>query len=160
GGERFMPRLDLGQAEIQYFDLTASREKEVRGLDVAVHDTGLVSSFERAQNCDRDFAGLFPKNATAFEALGDCDALKPFHGKVGAVAPGAGIEYRADVRMDDRGCGAPFAFEAHEGFAIEHKFWGDQLEGGESAEERVLGFVDGAHGTAADFFKDAIFGDD
>ena len=65
----------------------------------------------------------------------------------------------ADVGVVQRRSGAGFAAEAFESLGIVGGIVREKLEGDETAEESVFGFVDHTHPAAAEQFQNAIVGD-
>jgi len=61
--------------------------------------------------------------------------------------------------MVQRRGGAGLAPEALEGLGILGEVLGKKLEGDEAAEQRVFGFVDHTHATAAEKLNDPVMGD-
>ena len=59
-------RHQLGQAEIQHLGLPALGQKDIRRLEVAMNDSGVVGRFQRVGDLDRNLqdlgalAGAFP----------------------------------------------------------------------------------------------------
>ena len=85
-------------------------------------------------------------------------ALEQFHGDERAAFEFADIVNGADVGMIQRRGGAGFAAESLDGLGVLGNVVGKKFEGHVAAEARVLGFVDHAHATAAQFFQDAVMG--
>jgi len=62
----------------------------------------------------------------------------------------------ADVGVIQRGSGARFPLESLEGLRIPGHILGEKFECDEAAKLGVLGFVDHAHATAAEFFDNPV----
>jgi hypothetical protein len=65
----------------------------------------------------------------------------------------------ADARMIERRCRTRFTLESLERLPILPKTVRQKLQGDESAEPRVFGFVDDAHPATADLLDDTVMGD-
>ena len=85
-------------------------------------------------------------------------ALEQLHGDKRTAFEFSNIVNRADVRMIERGCSARFAAESLDRLRILGNVVGKEFQRNVSAEARVLGFVDHAHASAAQFFQDAVVG--
>ena len=82
------------------------REKDVRGLQVAVDDAPRVQGLQRRQHPQRDPERLSDRNALAGETLLECLALQQLHDEVELAALFSELVDVADVRMVDA-CGGP-----------------------------------------------------
>ena len=87
-----------------------------------------------------------------------CLALEQLHGDEWAILKLSNVMNRADVWMIERGCSTRFAAESLDGLSVLGDVVRKKFQRNVPAETRVLGFVDDAHSTAAQFFQDAIVG--
>ena len=86
-------------------------------------------------------------------------AIEKFHGDEGLAVLVVYFVNGADVGMIQGRGGFGFALEAGEGLRIFGDFVGEEFQGDEAAELYVLGFVDNAHASAAEFLDDAVVRD-
>ena len=86
-------------------------------------------------------------------------ALQQLHGDERAAFEFADVVNGADVGVIEGGGGASFAAEAFDGLRVLRNFVREKFQRDVAAEARVLGFVDHAHATAAEFFEDVVVGD-
>ena len=68
----------------------------------------------------------------------------------------ADIVNRADVGVIQRGSGASFAAKALDGLRVLGNIVGQKFQGHAAAQARVLGLVNDAHATAAQFFQHGV----
>src|SRR3954468_21385292 len=89
----------------------------------------------------------------------DRASLQEFHCDEGsAVTLVDGVD-GADVRMIKSRGSASLAAKTFEGLGVASDFFGQELQGYKAAETCVLGLVDNAHSTAAEFLRDAVVRD-
>src|SRR5215471_12708298 len=74
------PRGQLGEAKIQNLGLTASRDKHIRGLDVAMDDAFRVRGFERVRNLDGQIEQRIRFERLAFDPLPERLPFEQLHG--------------------------------------------------------------------------------
>ena len=149
----------LRQAEIQNFRLSAFHEKNIRGLDVAMHDSLRVRRVEAVGDLNADLQELRNFDGLSVDAVFERLALEQLHGDERTAFEFADIVNGADVGMIERGRGARFAAETLDGLSVLGDVVGKEFQRDTAAEARVLGFVDHAHSAAAQFFQDAVVGD-
>jgi len=85
-------------------------------------------------------------------------ALEQLHGHERPPLEFSDIVDRADVRMIECRCGARFAPESLGRLRVVGDVVRQELQRNVSAQARVLGFVDNAHASAAQFFQDSVVG--
>ena len=65
----------------------------------------------------------------------------------------------ADIGMIQRGCGLGLALKTRQGLRVSRDFIGQELQGDEAMQPRVLSLVNHTHPAAAEFFNDAVVRD-
>jgi hypothetical protein len=81
------------------------------------------------------------------------------HGDEGFAFVLADLVDGADVGMIECGCGAGFTLEPFQDLRVRSQTLGQELQGNESAELGVLGFVDHTHAAATKLLHNAVMGD-
>src|SRR5258706_8091368 len=71
---------ELGEAEIQNFNVAVAPNHYVFRLDVAMDDTGGVGLFQRARHLDRDVQNLRQVHRRAAQTLSQSNAINKFRG--------------------------------------------------------------------------------
>src|SRR5579863_8342582 len=87
------------------------------------------------------------------------DAIEKFHGDKGLALLIANVVNRADIGMIQRRGGLRLALETSQGLRIASYFFGQKLQGDETAQPCVFRFVDDTHAATAKFLYDAIVRD-
>ena len=104
--------LDFHQAKIENLHLAAIRQKNVRRLDIAVHDAFGVCGFQRVGHLRGDGQQLVHREGDAAQHMGKGLALEKFHDqKILTVDHLNGVN-GANVGMIQGGSGARFTLEA------------------------------------------------
>ena len=137
--------LQLRQPEVQDLHETVLRDHDVLGLQVPVHDAGLVRLGEPARDLGRDFEGLLDGERAGFQQLPQRPAVDQLHGQVRRGLRLADLEDRDDVGMIQRGRGARLEREAREPFLILEELLRQHLQRDLAAEPRVERAVDLSH---------------
>jgi hypothetical protein len=86
-------------------------------------------------------------------------AFEQFHGDEGATLEFADVINSADVGVIERRRGAGFAAKALDGLGVLRNIVGKKFQGHVAAQARVLGFINDAHTSAAQFFHHVVVGD-
>jgi hypothetical protein len=86
-------------------------------------------------------------------------AVEELHDEEGAVVFFADVVNGADVGMIQRGRGLGFAAEPFQRLAVLRKIFGEELQGNEATEARVLSFIDHTHAAATELLDDPVMGD-
>ena len=86
-------------------------------------------------------------------------AIQKLHGDERGAVLFVNFVDGADVRMIQGRGRLSFALKAFEGLRVSGHVVGQELQRDETAEFDILGLVDHAHTTAAEFFDDAVMGD-
>ena len=149
----------FGQAEIENLGVTAIGDKNVRRLDIAMHDPFAVRGFQRVGNFNREVSRR------------SCSIGRPSI-RCFNVWPGQALHHDeqvsfvfadfvdgADVGMIQRRGSASFAAKALQSLRVLRGVVGKKFQGDEAAEQRVFGLVHDSHATAAEQFDDPVVGD-
>ena len=150
---------DFGETEIQNLGVAAVGDEDVRGLDVAVDDSLAVGGLEGVGNFDPQGEQAIEFHRLSLNQMFQSLAAQALHHDEEMSIVLANLVHGADVGMVQRRRGASFAAEAFERLGIFGRRVGEKLESDETAELRVLSFVDDTHPAAAEQFEDAVVGD-
>ena len=149
-------RSEFRQAKIEDFGLTSWGDKDIRRLDVAVHNSAGVSRIESVRNLDSQFEQLRGLERTALDHVLQGRAVQILHGDECLPVLLADVVDGADIRMVEGGSCLGFALKAAEGLRIFGDLIGQKLESDKTMQPGVLGLVDHTHTAAANFFNDAV----
>ena len=150
---------ELGQTKIQNFCLPAVHEKDIRGLDVAVHDSLRVRGIETVGDLNANLQQLRYFDGLSFDAMLESFALEQFHGDKGTAFELSDVVDSADVGMIERGGSASFAAKSLDGLGVVRNIIGKEFQRYIAAQARVFGFVNHSHASTAQFFEDAVVRD-
>ena len=149
----------FAKSKVENLGVSALRDENVGRLDVAVDDAFGVSGVERVSNLNRQ--------AEQYIRLHGLPAMRCF--KVipsrnsmamnGLPVLLANFINRADVGMVQCGCGLGLALKTGECLRVTGDLLGQELEGDEAMQRRVLGLVDDAHPAAPELLDDAVVRD-
>ena len=93
-------RFDPGQAEVEHLDEAIGGDRDVRGLEIPMHDAVLMGRFERAGDLPRDGQGLVEcQRAACGQVLLQRDARDELEDEAGEAVSLFEAEERRDVRM-------------------------------------------------------------
>ena len=141
----------LGQSKIQNLQLPALGEKEIRRLDVAVHDALGVGRFERVGDLNGQRQQLLHFHRLPGHLLRQGLALQQLHDDEVAALVLLDRVDGADVGMIEGGSGARLALEALKQLAVLRHFGRKKFQRHAAAELGILGFVHHAHAAGAQF---------
>lgn len=157
---RLRRRDGLGEAEVEDLYLAVARERDVRGLQVAVRDRLVVRGLERRRDLRRDPQGLVHGHRAAGEALSEAVTVDEFQHEhmrgSGVLEP---VDLR-DVGMVQRREQLRFPSEARHTLGIRREGLRQQLERNISLQSRIPGAIDVAHPAGADQLLHDIGADD
>ena len=146
----------LRQAEVQNLHLSALGKKQIRRLDVPVHDPLGVGRFERIGDLKAERQQLVHFHGLPAHLLRQGLALQQLHDdEVPPFVLFNGVD-GADVRVIERGSGARLALEALQQLAVLGHFRRKKLQGHAAAELGILGFVHHSHATRTQFAENLV----
>ena len=154
----FAARHDFRQSEIQNFRVPALGNKNVRRLDVAVDDAFRMRCFERFGDFHRQIQQQPHFQWPVRDAVLQRGAFQKLHRNKRLRIVLADFVNRADVWMIQRRGGARFTAESLERLRVAGQIFRKKFQRDEAAQLRVFSFVDNAHATTAQFFHDAVVG--
>src|SRR5215471_21180614 len=93
---------DLGQSEVENLGVTPLGDKDIRGLDVAMHDAFAVCRIERVGNLNSERQDVFRLQWTASDAVLQRHAIQELHNHEGTAIFLANVMDGADIRMIER----------------------------------------------------------
>jgi hypothetical protein len=99
----------LRQAEVQNFDLSARRDLDIRGLQVAMDDVLVVGGVERIGDLLRDGEGLIDRDRPMRNPIAERGALDELHDDPAGMRRLFETIDRRNVRMIQRGKDFGFA---------------------------------------------------
>ena len=144
-------RSRAGEPEVADLDASVVGEEHVLGLQVAVHDAGLVRGGEPAEHRLHDVDGLLGGElAVILEQVAQRDAGQVLHHQVRHVGVLALVEHVDDVRMRETGGRTRLLNEA----ALERVVVGEvavhDLDRDAAFEAQIGGQIDGRHAASSD----------
>ena len=153
-------RVDLfRQAEIEDFGIAARSDKDICGLDVAMHDIFRVRRLERIGNLNSQLEDIFERHRPPGDSFLQRLAIEILHDDKGAAVFLADVVNGADIRMVERGSRLRFAPETLQRLAILGHLFRQEFQGHRAVQPRVFGFIDNAHAAAAEFFDYSVMRD-
>src|SRR4029077_2995075 len=115
-----------------------------------------MSGIEGLDYLDGDVKETREIQGATGEIVFEGSTLEVFHGNEGVAAIFADIVNRADVGMIQGRGGLRLAFESRQCLPIASQIIRKKLEGHESVEPCIFGFIDDTHPAAAELFQNAI----
>src|SRR3989449_7317838 len=152
-------RKKFGETEIENLGGTALGREDIRGLDVAVHDTFFVSGIEGIRKLNPNIHGAGNRDGADRQKFIERLSFEQFHGDEGFALVFFDRMNGANAGMIQGGGRARFPQEALERLRVEVSVFGKEFQGDAAAELRIFGFVNDAHTAATELTKDAIVGD-
>ena len=149
----------LRQAEIQDLRGPAVHEEDVRGLDVAVHDSLRVRGIQAVGDLDADLQELRNLDGLDGDAVLEGLAFEQFHRDERPAFELADVVDRADVGVIEGRCRARFPAKPLDRLRIPGNVVRKELQRDIPAEARVPRLVDHAHAAPTQLFEDAVMGD-
>src|SRR6266566_3718519 len=150
---------EFGQAEVEDFGVAAIRDKEVRGLNVAMNDAFGVRGIQGVGDLDAQREQSFQFHGTAGNAVLQGCAFQKLHGNERLPFLFPDVVDGADVGMIQGGRSLCFSLESGESMRITGYILRQKLERDETVETSVLRFVNHSHPAAAELLDDAVMRD-
>ena len=139
--------------------MTTFGDKDVGGLDVAMHNAGRVGRVQRVGNFDgqveQGFSFQWPSRNSALQG----QAIEKLHGDKRLVLMLANLVDRANVGMIQGRGGAGFAAKPFQRMRIIGHIFREELERDEAPEFGVFGLVHDAHAPATEFLDHPVMRD-
>ena len=129
--------------------MSALGDENVGGLDVAMDDVFAVRGVESVGDFDGEAEQDVHFEGTSGDAVLEGQAVEVLHGDEGLSVFFADVVDGADVGMIQSGGGFGFAAETLESLTVLGYVFREELQGDETIEAGVFGFVDHAHAAAA-----------
>ena len=148
----------LGDTEIENLRVTAIRDEDIGGLDVAMNDARVVCGIERVRDLDAEGKQDVERQTAIGDSVSQRGALEVLHDDEGAAILLADIVNGADVGVIQRRRGPRLAAKPAESVGLASQFFGQELHRDEPMEPFVLRLVDDAHPARADPLEDAVVG--
>jgi hypothetical protein len=152
-------RRELREAEVEHLCVSAARDEDVGGLDVAVDDAFCVRCVERVGDFDSELDEQIKRERPAINLMLQSLAFEELHREKGPAIVLADLVDRANVRMVQRGGSAGFALKSFECLRIARGLFRQKLQRDVAAKSEILGFIYDAHPAAAELFEDAVMRD-
>ena len=149
-------RRKLRQAEIENLGLTPLRDKNIRWLNVAVHDSARVRRFESVGDLNPQIEQLRRLQRSPLDQMFQCRAFQILHGDESQPAFLADVVNGANIRMVQSGRRLCLAPEPAQGLLIFGDIVRQKFEGDKAPQPCVLGLVDHTHATAAKLLDNAV----
>ena len=150
----------LGEAEVEDLHLAVLGQHEVRRLDVAMDDAGVMGPRQPARHLQGDVDRLADGQRAAGDARPQRLAGVERHGDEQATVLGAvDVVDGADVRVVEGGGAARFAVEAIAGRRVPGEVRRQELERDMALEVRVEGLVHDPHAPTAHLLEDLVVRD-
>ena len=148
------------ETEVEHLDLTATRDHDVRGLQVPMHDAFLVRGFERSRDLQRKTQRILDRQRTVFELALERLAFDELHREEPRAVVLVQPIDRRDVRVI-QGCEQfGFALEACEAVGVFGELARQRFDRDLAAELRVARAINLAHAADADQAGDLISAED
>ena len=149
----------LGQTKVENLGRPARGDKDVRRLDVAVHDAFGVCRIERLGDIDPDGEQLLDLQRPIADEMFQRLAFQVLHDDEGLVALFPNVMDGADVGMIQCGCGLGLAPEAAERRGVAGDIFGKEFQGNKTVEAGVFGFVNHTHPATAELLDHPVVRD-
>ena len=146
----------LGQAEVEYLDLTFGRHFDVGGLEVAMHDALLVRGLQPFRDLFRENAGFIDGDRSPPQPLLEIFALHQFEGEGHALLGLLEAVDRRDIGMIEGGEDLGLPPEAGHPLLILREGRGQDLDRDVASELHVPRAIDLAHAAFADGGDDLV----
>src|ERR1022692_1022103 len=149
----------FGQPEIEDLGMTAYRDENVGGLNVAMNDPLGMGRVQSISDVDGDVEELLDVDWPIVDQVLESPSFEKLHYEECPTVLFADVIDDADVGMVQRGGGTRLAAKPFESLGIAFDILREELECDQAAKADVLGLIHHAHSAAADFLDDTIVRD-
>ena len=139
--------------------MPASRNKNIRRLDVAVHNAFSMRRFQRISDLDGERQQSVHLQRATSNALPQCHAIQKLHGDERLPIMLTNLVNRADVGMIQRRRRPRLPPEALQRQGLACRIFRKKLQRHQPPQRSVLGLVDDSHAAAAQLAQHAIVRD-
>ncbi len=146
----------LRQPEVQHLDRAVRRQRDVRRLQVAVHDAVVVRGLERFGNPRGDAQRLLDRQRPLLEHLRQVAPVDQLHRQEAHPVDLVQPVDRRDVRMVQRGQQLRLALEAGQAHRVGRQPLGQDLDRHRAVEGGVERLPDRTHAPFADLLDQAV----
>jgi hypothetical protein len=146
------------EAEIHDLDLARRRHHDVRALDIAVDDPAFVRGLETLRDLRGHVERFLRTEGSRLDLVLEALAFDERHRDKDQILGFVDLENRADVGMVENGGGLGFADETLAVLRVLERLREEELEGDETLELRVLGFVYDPHPALAELLDHTVVG--
>ncbi len=120
-------RRNLGQAEVEDFNLAAFGDENVGGLHIAMDYALGMGCFERLGDLDCQRQKAASGERAGFDEMFQSLAVEILHRDEGSASLFADVIDRANIAMVERACGARLTLESNNGGGIGGKIFREKL---------------------------------
>ena len=149
-------RTDFGQAEVENLGVAAAGAEQIRRLDVAVNDPGVMRRLERVGDLDRHCQQQVDIERVPGHAVLQGRPFEAFHHQERAAVLFADVVDGADVGVIQGGSGLRLVAESGQGIGSVSEIGRQELQRDKAPQPRILGLVYDAHSAAAQLLGDPI----
>src|SRR5580692_10571303 len=144
------------QTKIEDLGLTSLRDKNIRRLDVAMHNSAGMSRIESIRNLNPQLEQLRNLQRTPLNHVLQGPAVQILHGNKRFAILLPNVIDGANVRMVESRSRLRLALKAAKSLRILGDVVGQELESNKTMQPNVLGLIDNTHATAAHLFDHAV----
>ncbi len=148
----------LRQAEIENLCVVVGGDENIGRLDIAMDDALGVRRFEPFGDFDAQIEQQIERERLPTDPVLERLAFEALHRQERLAFVFADFVDRADIGMVERRSGLRFALEAFESAPVAGHVFGEELQGDETVQAGVFGFVDHTHSTPAEPLDNAVVG--
>ena len=148
----------LGEPEVEQLDHALGRDANVRGLEVAVNDAGLVRRLEPLGDLPTHVDGLVDGQRSALQPRLEVLARHELHREEACVAHLVDAEDPGDVRVVQRRERLGLALETPQPLVVLGEVLGQHFDRNIALEARVFGAIDLAHPSGPEGTEDLVEG--
>jgi hypothetical protein len=149
----------LGETEIENLWVSTLSDEDIRRLDISVNDAFGVRRIERVGNLYAVCQQRLKIEWTALDAMLQGRAIQVFHRDKSFAVLLANIVNGADVGMVQGRGRLRFPLKSRQHLRVRGHIVGQEFQGDEPPQARILRLVDDSHAAAAEHLYDAIVGD-